>query len=514
MEGDNNLSKQPTPQSLRGVTELKYASAAENVTRYRALMRYFYQEYQRLRYWLKPEEVYAGVMAWGILPDYTLEQCQADLEQLVEWKNLSSRHDGGRSATVEEYLRKKYQYLMTPYAIEIERLLESLEKVRGYGGSLEPTLFDTIAEKLFEVRAKVDRFAPGEALELWTELHDAFKRLHQTSVDYIASLQTSRAEELMATDAFLAYKETLTDYLQNFVQALQRRAYKIEGNLLQISPNVRDLLLEQVAEDELRKPRLEEGPTREEVLNELRQGWDNMQRWFLGDGSSPSELMLLERSTKETIARIVRCVLRIQERKRSGLSRRKELEYLAQWFYRMPSLDDAHRLAAYAFGLFPTRHLQGEDLRESDRADLSIWQEAPMVRPLRSRSRKRTEKHDTEPVREHHERKRQAKEDYMRTQMEERRLLYEMFARGSVRMSDLGVVTTQTRLRLLQWIGRCISAPSSSFRTPEGIYVKLVRPSGGDRTILRCEDGDLEMPNYRLEFVSEESWSEAAASRV
>lgn len=506
------MKSTPTLQSLRGVTELKYVNA-ENVMRYRAIMRFFYQEYQRLRYWLKPEEVYEGLVSWGIFEQYTFEQCQMDLEQLVEWKNLASRHDGGRSATVEEYLRKKYQYLLTPYSIEIERLLETLETVRGYGGSLEPTLFDTIADKLFLIRSKADIFEPGEALELWNELYESFKRLHQTSVDYIASLQTSRAEELMATDAFLVYKETLTDYLQNFVQALQRRAYKIEGNLRQISSHVRDLFLEQIAADELRKPRLEDTPAQEDLLNELLQGWHNLQRWFMGEGNAPSELMLLERATKDAIARIVRCVLRIQERKRSGLSRRKELDYLGQWFYNTETLDEAHCLAAYVFGLFPTRHLQGEDLRESDRADLSMWQEKPTIRALRSRSRKRTDRHDTEPVREHAERRERAKERILETQREELRLLMQMVGLGEVKMSELGVVSSQTRLRLLSWIGRCISSSASKFRTPEGIEVSLSRPNPGETTVLYCEDGELELPDYRLFFAMEDGgFIEVAAS--
>lgn len=48
-----------TFQTLRSVPELKYVNA-ENVVRYRAIMRFFYQEYKRLRYWMKPEEVFAG----------------------------------------------------------------------------------------------------------------------------------------------------------------------------------------------------------------------------------------------------------------------------------------------------------------------------------------------------------------------------------------------------------------------------------------------------------------------
>lgn len=501
-----------TFQTLRSVPELKYVNA-ENVVRYRAIMRFFYQEYKRLRYWMKPEEVFAGISVWGVLPGYTIDQCLTDLEQLAEWGNLASRHDGGRAATLEEYMKKKLQYLLRPYSIEIERLLETLEKVTGYGGSLESTLFDSIAEKLFEIRRTAGETSPEAALELWTMLYDAFKRLHENAADYIASLQTAKAEEMMVAESFLIFKDRLTNYLQNFIQALQRSAYKIEGNLEKISESVRDLFLEQVATAELDKPRLEEAPSREALLVELHQGWNNLQRWFHGDGVSPSELTLLERATKDAIARIVRSVIRMQERKRSGVSRKKELEHLAKWFSRMETLDDAHRLAGLTFGLFQTRHLQGEDLRLSDRADQSMWEEVPTIRTLRSRSRKRTGKQETEPIPENEERKRREREAFLQRQAEEWEAIRELVERGALRISELGIVPAKTRLRLLQWIGRCNSAQKHTFVTPEGIRIMLTNADTRLRTVLVSEDGELHLPDYELVFALTDAAREVAVSK-
>lgn len=500
-------------QALRSVPELKYVNA-DNVVRYRAIMRFFYQEYKRLRYWLKPEDVYGALTEWKVWPDYTLEMCQHDLDQLAEWQNLTARHDGGRSATLEEYLRKRMQYLMRPYSIEIERLLESLEKVTGYGGSLEASLFDTIAEKLFEIRREAGELEPEAALELWNVLYRSFVSLHENAADYIASLHTARAEEMMVTEAFLVFKEKLTDYLQNFVQALQRSAYKIEGNLLNVRDSVRDKFLERVAEGDLNKPRLEEGPDKEELLDELRQGWANIQRWFVGDGSTLSELTLLERATKDAIARIVRSAIRIQERKRTGLSRKKELEHLALWFASVNTLEEAHCLSAYTFGLFPTRHLQGEDLRDSDRTDISSWDERPMVRMIRSRSRKRGERQASEPVRDNEGRKRQEREAFKLRQAEEWRMIESMLLKGTVRISELGTVSGKERMRLLQWIGRCKTAGSSrSFVTPEGVRIRMCNPNTKERTILHAEDGELEMADYELVFtLTEAAMGEAAAA--
>lgn len=323
--------------SLRPVAELNYLNAT-NVSRYRAIMRFIYLEYQRLKYWLKPEEIYEGVHAWGVLEGYTLDSCLSDLEQLKNWGNLASRHDGGRALSLEEYMRKKSQYLLTPYSIEIERMLEALEKVKGYGGSLETTYFDMIAECVHFIRERADQMQEGEALHNWEKLYVAFKTMHENAADFIASIHSIQAEEMMATDGFLAMKENLVNYLQHFVKSLQRSAYKIEGQLLKVTPHLRDLYLENVTADELRKPRIEEGKSGEELLAELQQGWRNLTRWFIGDDTGVSELTLLEKATKETIAKVVRSAVRLQERRRGGVSRRGDLEMLARRFAQLDQL--------------------------------------------------------------------------------------------------------------------------------------------------------------------------------
>lgn len=480
---------------LRDVPELRYLNA-DNVTRYRAVMRYFYQEYQRLRYWMRPEEVYEGVNNWGVLDSYTLEQCQADLEQLKNWQNLASRHDGGRAVTIEEYMRKKSLYLLTPYSIEIERMLETLETIKGYGGSLETTYLDTISECLLSIRGNVGAFAAGEALQCWDKLFQAFKQMHENAADFIGSMNSIQAEEMMATDAFLAMKDRLTDYLQHFVKGLQQSAYQIEGHLQQITPNVRDLFLEQAVDDELAKPRLDEVQSREELLDRWTRGWMNLRRWFLGDDREASELQQLERATKDTIAKVVRSALRLQERRRVGVSRRKDLEWLAVRFEQAESLEEAHCLAAYAFGLFPGRHLQGEDVRTTDRADAAMWQEPPIVRGIRSRSRKRLGKSDAEPVRSDDERKRQHRAIVEAQLREEREYLEQLASLGNVRLEQLGVLEPRKRLRLLSWIGRCTASPSRSFVTSDGYRITLSAAKAGERAVLRCTDGDLDMPDY------------------
>ncbi|WP_413407613.1 TIGR02677 family protein [Paenibacillus amylolyticus] len=506
------MDKIPSMQSLRGITELKYVNA-DNVTRYRAIMRYIYQQYQKLNYWLKPEQIHEALMEWDLLKNYTLEQCQLDLTQLAEWGNLTAQHDGERAVTVEEYLRKKFRYLLTPYSIEIERMLESLETIRGYGGSLEPTLFDTIANTLFKIRNNAGEYEQGTALEYWKSLFGAFQTLHEASVDYIASLQTGMAEDLMATDSFLLYKDSITHYLQDFIQALQRRSYKIEGNLSQITIGVRDLFLNEVLNDEWRIPKLEQLVTKSEYMDGLLEKWSSLVRWFIGDDNSISDSFLLERATKEAIVKVVRSAVRIQERKRSIVSRKKDLDYLGKCFYRISDLDNAHKLSANVFGLFSARHLQGEDLRESDSKELSMWKEAPIPRKIRSRSRKRSERQGILAAINNSKLKEQFREAYVIRQKHELEFLIRMVNSEEISISEFEPVKESTRLQMLGWISRCNASSTYSFQNSEGIRIELGQPPDNKRALLQCEDGTLELLDYRLKFVvvNRKAWMDQVA---
>jgi len=484
---------------LKPIVELSYLNA-QNVDRYRCIMRCFYEHHQRLQYWLRPEEVYKGVLSYGLLENYTMEQCQQDLNQLVEWKNLVPQHDGGRSTTVEEYLRKKFRYMMTPYSVEIERLVVNLENIRGYGGSLEPSLFESIALSLQKMKELPPEITPQEALALWENIYETFTKLTQNAADYIASLQSSKTEELMQTEAFLAYKNSVTGYLQGFVQGLQRHAYRIEGLLPLFQPEFLRDFFHKVRDALASRPQLDEPVTPEEYMHCLQAQWHSLNRWFLGEPGEKSDVYYLEQTTKDTIARIVRAALRIQERRRSGISRRRELDYLGQWFFSLTSIKEAHRLAAYAFGLYRCRHFQGEDDKDTESPDISMWQAGPNIRGLRSRSRKKGRSSGPDPVKSQRTRQQRAKAEYLAQQQRQVELLQKFLAQGTVTISDLDNVPAATRQVLLSWIGLCLANKSRQIRTPDGIEISLLLPDHQQRTILHCEDGELDMPDYTLYF--------------
>ena len=128
---------------IRSLTETKYLNV-DNTDRYRPIIRFFYLEYEKLRYWMYPEEVFEELHKEEYFKDYTEEQCRQDLEVLTRWGNLSAIQDTKRVTFIEEFKNKKYRYQLTDYSVEIERMVIRLENLSIEGASLEPTLLEKI----------------------------------------------------------------------------------------------------------------------------------------------------------------------------------------------------------------------------------------------------------------------------------------------------------------------------------------------------------------------------------
>ena len=96
---------QVTEKLTKALTEVKYLNA-DNVSRYRCIMRIFFENYEKLKYWLYQEEIYDQMKEDPFFADYRIEQCQQDLAMLVEWKNLNTIQDTRKVASIEEFKKK------------------------------------------------------------------------------------------------------------------------------------------------------------------------------------------------------------------------------------------------------------------------------------------------------------------------------------------------------------------------------------------------------------------------
>ena len=117
-----------------------------------ALCAFFFENYEKLKYWMYQEEVYAQMIQDPYFADYRMEQCQQDLTALAEWKNLLTIQDTRKVASIEGFKNKKFRYQMSEYSVEIERLVLRLENLFIEGASLEPTLLERIRNSVGRFR--------------------------------------------------------------------------------------------------------------------------------------------------------------------------------------------------------------------------------------------------------------------------------------------------------------------------------------------------------------------------
>ena len=173
----NEENMQVTDKMIKPLTEVKYLNA-DNVDRYRCIMRIFFENYEKLRYWMYQEDVYAQMLQDPHFADYRPEQCQQDLTMLTEWKNLNTIQDTRKVSSIEEFKNKKFRYQMSEYSVEIERLVICLENLFIEGASLEPTLLERIGRSVerFPMMAEEE---PGIVYTWWNDLNNDFVRLNQ-----------------------------------------------------------------------------------------------------------------------------------------------------------------------------------------------------------------------------------------------------------------------------------------------------------------------------------------------
>src|SRR5690625_2569582 len=138
-------------QIFKKVAEASYLTV-DKAWSYRAILRYFYIQHERMREFLFPAEVYAHLKSFPGFTDYTEEELHQDLDRLVKWNNLIARQEMGRSRTIEEFKKKRFRYQCTPYTVEFERMLQTME-IGGnvFGGSLEKKEFERLYQALMEI---------------------------------------------------------------------------------------------------------------------------------------------------------------------------------------------------------------------------------------------------------------------------------------------------------------------------------------------------------------------------
>lgn len=493
---------QVTEKLTRQLTETKYLNA-DNVDRYRSIMRIFYENYEKLKYWLYQEDVFALMKQDPYFAEYRIEQCQQDLTALTEWKNLVTIQDTRKVTSIEEFKNKQFRYQMSEYSVEIERLVLRLENLLIEGASLEPTLLERIRYSI----ERLPKMAGEDANTIyiwWNDLNNDFIRLNQNYQDYIRDLNSVKAEEMMRTKEFLVFKDKLVEYLRSFIKGLQKNVGVIEELIKEMNQGVLEAVLEQVVQYELSIPRMDVEVSREMLEEKTKGRYQSIYDWFVGENGKENESGKLFDSTNEIIRRITRYAAQLSEKNALGANRREEYKKVASIFMKCEDITQAHKMSAMVFGMERPYHLKGSFQRETDSMNGAVYEELPMEFELRPRIRNYREKSKRSSITDTQEKKEQARKQMLAELKEDRRKVGLLERDGRIAFDSLPVIESRVREILLKWLSDALEDTDYAARTDDGREYRLDMTHAKERCVVRCEDGNFTMPNMSIIFVGEQ----------
>lgn len=485
---------------LEAINETSYLSVP-NAGIYRKIMRYFYREYEKMHFQLYKEDVYALLKEESEFSDYTMNQLELDLDALVKWKNLTPIQDPGRVYTIADYKNKQYRYTMSEYAVEIERLTVRLENLFMESANLSTNFFVRL-EKSLEEAEMMQGAGLKEVNEWWNLLQEDFKRLNQNYQDYLRDFYSGKTEHLMKSVEFVLHKDKFIKYLKDFVQELQHHSKRIERILAQEMPVIEEIVLEKVIQSERDIPHafLELHGNLEPNIRENVMGkWNSLKRWFIDTPGRECESSKVLKITNDIIRSIIQNAALIVQLQNWGISRKDDYQKFLEMFFKCESIEDAHCLSAHVFGIQKIQHFKTNCTREEDRINNSVYEEEPVEFYVKPHSRTYREKKDKRGFYDKSLEKMMQREAYLQSVKAQKDIVMRYVKNKKIVFSEIEKpVSEMTKNMFLQWIAVANMNSQKIGQTELGQEYRLIQEEG--TCVLKCEDGDLTMPAYIVEF--------------
>jgi len=482
------------------INETSYLSV-QNAPVYRKIMRCFYREYEKMHFQLYKEDVFRLLKEDEAFDMYSMEQLVLDLEALVKWKNLTPIQDPGKVYTIADYKNKQYRYTMSEYAVEIERLTVRLENLFLESGNLSMNFFVRLERSLDETES-MENAELRTVNEWWQTLQEDFKRLNQNYQDYLRDFYSGKTEKLMKSVEFMVHKDKFIKYLNEFVQELQRHSKRMEQLLEKNTERMENMILERVVESELDIPHalLEiHGNAEPSVRENVYGKWHSLKNWFVDGQGQECEAKKVLKITSDIIRNIIQNAALIVQVQNWGISRKDDYKKFLELFLKCEDLEEAHKLSAHVFGVQQIEHYKTNFPREEDSINNSVYQEDPSMFLLKPHTRGYREKKDRTGFADKSLEKMAQRESYLRRAQRQKEVVLRYIREQKIRFAEIDeVVSEDTRVIFLQWIAQANMSSEKTGRTEYGQEYRLKKKEGS--CVLKCEDGNLKMPDYILEF--------------
>lgn len=346
---------------LEQIEEVKYL-VQENTLRYRLIMKFLYSKYEEAEYWLYKEEIYSEVKK--ILLEYTEEECDRDLEFLLNNGSLTKLQDTQNINTINDFKFHNFRYQMTDKAVIIERMTIELEDIEVKVSSLEPRLFERIGNLLKKL-TNIFSLTEDQIYELWTDLNNDFKNLNEHYQDFLKKFYEAKTEELLQSEVFLEFKSSVINYINDFINSYIKNSTSIKSYLLEIDTKKADYLMDKIISHQMKAPKISLDFNYDKLRKVNYGKWQSLKKWFISSNTQSEGERLLE-ATQNIIQKIYKYASSLIELHGNMINRKEEYKHVCYLFDNMNNIDDANKLSMALFGVIVANHYKISSVINTD----------------------------------------------------------------------------------------------------------------------------------------------------
>lgn len=347
------------------------AATEEGAPRYLAILGVFIDARERYEIELPTQRIAEALTAQGIDTDHL----DSALNQLKEWGNLTWTQDTARVTRLEDFRRRQALWQLTAGGQAAYDAVAAVLDADDQHGSLQRTLLREIRQSL---RALGDAVDIGDAEQVYLRLRDLDGSLHDLAAnarDFHSSVAVLRRDHDVDPERFLAYKELLIDYLEQFLDHLVTQREQVARAVADVAARDVDRLVALAATGDDSGGLFDDGDREEQ----WRRRWDGLSAWFVRAPGRPSGADDLETATTAAIRDLLSLLRQVTESARRPITRASELVTMARWFRGLPSDDAAAELFDAAFGLGRPLHLSGSPIEPDELPPSTRWRDAPPI---------------------------------------------------------------------------------------------------------------------------------------
>ena len=458
---------------------------------YRAILRLFANTFFAE---MAPDEVVTALAEAG--EDVEPDVVPMRLESLRGWGNLTVSSSVGQPSSLDDYYRRRNRYLITRAGQEVFEFVEGVLTTVDQVGDVQLGRLRDLLAALRAVERTIDgasdRVDPVDAVRRVFELHEAFTT---EITQFFAELNQWQSRYDLTAEEVRFFANVLVNYvaeqlyeIEQSIRPIARTIDDIMSSLPTLLPRLRSGLAARVDDA---------GLTAEVNVRRLAGStvgdWELLAAWFITTESRPPRLEQLTRQGFAAVRTLTANLTRLSRESLGAASRRADLTRLATMFQEAGSTDDAHLLAAAAFGLGSCRHLgRLADDAGDPVSSTTSWRDAPRATiPIALRSRGEVaQRGRTTPVRDRGRERERLRRERELQQVENERVRSELLAAADASGELDGAMLSVAAFRALRdAVGRARLGAGA-----DGIACELRSRPGHDSTI-HCDDGTLTLRN-------------------